>query len=96
MEDGTIAKRFHSAAGGISIYQFDAAERYCYYYAHLMAYAAGLREGQQVKRSELIGFVGSTGNAPPNTPHLHFAIFRLDESKQWWRGTPIDPRPVLR
>jgi murein DD-endopeptidase MepM/ murein hydrolase activator NlpD len=96
VEDGTIAKLFHSAAGGISIYQFDPAERYCYYYAHLMAYAAGLREGQQVKRSEVIGFVGATGNAPPNTPHLHFAIFRLDENKQWWRGTPINPLPVLR
>ena len=96
VEDGTIARLFEGPAGGISVYQFDPAERYCYYYAHLQGYAAGLHEGQEVRRSEVIGFVGTTGNAPPSTPHLHFAIFRLDESKQWWRGTPIDPLPVLR
>ena len=96
VEGGTIAKLDESPAGGISVYQFDAAKRYCYYYAHLMGYAAGLREGQKVKRSEVIGFVGTTGNAPPNTPHLHFAIFRLDENKQWWRGSAINPLPVLK
>jgi murein DD-endopeptidase MepM/ murein hydrolase activator NlpD len=96
VEDGTIAKLYQGAAGGISVYQFDAGERYCYYYAHLQRYAPGLREGQQVRRSEVIGFVGTTGNAPESTPHLHFAIFRLDEGKQWWRGTPVNPLPVLR
>ena len=96
VESGTIAKLDKSPAGGISIYQFDSAKRYCYYYAHLLRYAAGLREGQEVKRSEVIGFVGATGNAPPNAPHLHFAIFQLDESKLWWRGTPINPIPVLK
>jgi peptidoglycan LD-endopeptidase LytH len=96
VEDGTIAKLYQGGAGGISVYQFDPVERYCYYYAHLQRYAPGLREGQQVRRSEVIGFVGTTGNAPENTPHLHFAIFLLDESRQWWRGTPINPMPVLR
>jgi peptidoglycan LD-endopeptidase LytH len=96
VEDGTIAKLYQGGAGGLSVYQFDPVERYCYYYAHLQRYAPGLREGQQVRRSEVIGFVGTTGNAPENTPHLHFAIFLLDESKQWWRGTPINPMPVLR
>jgi peptidoglycan LD-endopeptidase LytH len=81
---------------GIEEEEFDSARRYCYYYAHLLGYAAGLREGQEVKRSEVIGFVGTTGNAPPNTPHLHFAIFRLDETQQWWKGTAINPLPVLR
>jgi murein DD-endopeptidase MepM/ murein hydrolase activator NlpD len=96
VEDGTISKLFESPKGGISVYQFDPAGRYCYYYAHLLGYAAGLREGQKVKRSEVIGFVGTTGNAPPNAPHLHFAIFLLDESKQWWKGTAIDPLLALR
>jgi murein DD-endopeptidase MepM/ murein hydrolase activator NlpD len=96
VEDGTIAKLYQGGAGGISAYQFDPDERYCYYYAHLQRYAPGLREGQRVRRSEVIGFVGTTGNAPENTPHLHFAIFRLDESRQWWRGTPVNPMPVLR
>jgi len=96
VEDGTIAKLYQGGAGGISVYQLDPSERYCYYYAHLQRYVPGLREGQKIRRSEVIGYVGTTGNAPENTPHLHFAIFRLDEGKQWWRGTPINPLPVLR
>jgi len=58
-------------------------------------YAAGLTEGMSVKRGEVIGYVGTTGNAPPETPHLHFAIFRLGPEKHWWQGTAIDPYPLL-
>ncbi len=94
--DGTIARLFLSKAGGITIYQFDPAEQYCYYYAHLQRYADGLREGQRVRRGQAIGYVGTTGNAPKNTPHLHFAIFRLTADRHWWEGTPIDPYDVLR
>ncbi len=96
VEDGRIARLFLSKAGGITIYQFDPTERYCYYYAHLERYADGLREGQTVRRGETIGFVGTSGNAPKNTPHLHFAVFRLTPDKHWWEGTPIDPYQVLR
>jgi peptidoglycan LD-endopeptidase LytH len=95
VEDGTIARLFHSRAGGITIYQFDPAERYCYYYAHLERYAEGLQEGQQVRKGQLLGYVGTSGNAPPDTPHLHFAVYRLSEAKRWWEGTPIDPYEVL-
>jgi murein DD-endopeptidase MepM/ murein hydrolase activator NlpD len=96
VEDGTIARLLVSPTGGTSVYQLDPGQRYCYYYAHLLGYAAGLHEGQQVRRSQVIGYVGTTGNAAPNAPHLHFAISRLDETKQWWRGTPINPLSVLR
>ena len=95
-EDGRIAKLFTSAAGGLTIYQFDPQEQYCYYYAHLDSYAPDLTEGQRVKRGEVIGYVGTTGNAPPGTPHLHFAIFKLNADKRWWEGAPIDPFLVLR
>jgi murein DD-endopeptidase MepM/ murein hydrolase activator NlpD len=95
VEDGTIAKLFTSKAGGITVYQFDPAGRYCYYYAHLQRYANGLREGQQVSRGDVIGYVGTTGNAPPNTPHLHFAVFELDAHRQWWKGRAIDPYLVF-
>jgi peptidoglycan LD-endopeptidase LytH len=95
-QDGTIAKLFTSDAGGLTIYQFDASGTFCYYYAHLDGYAPGLREGQTVKRGELLGHVGSTGNASADAPHLHFAIFRLTPERQWWKGEPINPYPILR
>jgi murein DD-endopeptidase MepM/ murein hydrolase activator NlpD len=96
VEDGTIAKLFFSKAGGTTIYQFDPAGRFCYYYAHLEQYAAGLREGQKVSRGEVIGYVGTSGNAPPNTPHLHFAVFELTDARRWWEGRPLDPYLVFR
>ena len=96
VEDGTIAKLFLSDAGGITIYQFDPTDRYAYYYAHLDAYAPGLKDGDKVRRGQTIGFVGVSGNAPKDTPHLHFAIFELTDAKRWWQGTPIDPYPILK
>jgi murein DD-endopeptidase MepM/ murein hydrolase activator NlpD len=96
VEDGTIARLFLSDAGGITIYQFDPTETFCYYYAHLERYAEGLKEGAPIKRGQVIGYVGTTGNAPRNTPHLHFAIFKLADDKKWWQGTAIDPYSVLR
>ena len=88
---GTIAKIFESKAGGHTIYEFDADGRFCYYYAHLERYADGLHDGQSVAQGEVIGYVGASGNAPANTPHLHFAVFQLNGDKQWWQGRPIDP-----
>ena len=96
VEEGRIARLFLSKAGGITIYQFDPSEKYCYYYAHLDRYADGLREGDRVQRGQVIGYVGVSGNAPKNTPHLHFAIFRLTDEKHWWEGTPLDPYDILR
>ena len=92
---GTIRKLFTSRAGGLTVYQFDAGEIYCYYYAHLDRYAEGLVEGMAVRRGDRIGSVGSTGNANPEAPHLHFAIFELGPEKHWWRGKAIDPYPFL-
>jgi len=95
IEDGVIQKLFLSKPGGITIYEFDPQGIYCYYYAHLERYAEGLHEGMQVRQGEVIGYVGTSGNAPPNTPHLHFAIFRLGPEKRWWQGTAINPYPLL-
>ena len=96
VDDGTIAKLFVSKPGGITIYQFDPTSSYAYYYAHLSRYADGLKEHAAVARGQVIGYVGTTGNAPPETPHLHFAIFQLTDQKRWWQGTAIDPYPLLR
>jgi peptidoglycan LD-endopeptidase LytH len=96
VEDGTIAKLFESKAGGTTVYQFDPSTRYVYYYAHLERYADGLQQGNHVQRGQVLGYAGTSGNAPKDTPHLHFAIFRLTEKKQWWQGSPIDPYDVLK
>lgn len=93
--DGPVVKLFASDAGGITLYQFDREERYVYYYAHLQGYAPGIVEGRQLRRGDVLGYVGSTGNASPDGPHLHFAIARLDLDKRWHGGTPINPYPLL-
>ena len=93
--DGTIAKLFLSKPGGNTIYLFDQNGDFAYYYAHLDHYAPNLHEGMRVSRGDVIGYVGSTGNASPDAPHLHFTIFKLGPEKHWWKGTPLDPYPVL-
>jgi peptidoglycan LD-endopeptidase LytH len=94
VEDGHIEKLFTSKQGGLTVYQFDPSRRYCYYYAHLDRYAPGLAQGQTVTRGQVIGYVGISGNAPPQTPHLHFTIFKLAADKRWWQGAPINPFPL--
>lgn len=93
--DGKVEKLFTSKQGGLTIYEFDPAATHAYYYAHLDRYAAGLVEGMPLKRGDVIGYVGSTGNASPEAPHLHFAIFELGPEKHWWQGTAINPYPLL-
>jgi murein DD-endopeptidase MepM/ murein hydrolase activator NlpD len=91
VENGRIAKLFTSIRGGLTVYLFDPSETYCYYYAHLDRYEEHLHEGDRVARGDVLGYVGTTGNAPPETPHLHFAIFKLGPEKRWWQGTALDP-----
>jgi murein DD-endopeptidase MepM/ murein hydrolase activator NlpD len=96
VEDGTIAKLFDSKAGGLTIYQYDPSGRLAYYYAHLERYADGIHEGQGVRQGDVIGYVGTSGNAPANTPHLHFAVFELDDTHRWWKGKAVDPYFVFK
>ena len=95
VDDGRIAKLFLSEPGGITVYQFDPSGQFAYYYAHLDRYADGLIEGQTVRRGVVLGYVGATGNASPDAPHLHFALFRLGLEKQWWKGEPVNPFEFL-
>ena len=92
---GTIRKLFLSKPGGNTIYEFDNASNYAYYYAHLDRYADGLREGAYVNAGEVIGYVGSTGDASALAPHLHFTIFALGPEKHWWKGTAVNPYAAL-
>lgn len=96
VEDGQILKMSHNRAGGITLYQSDPQGRYVYYYAHLDRYAAGLAVGQRLRRGDLIGTVGSTGNAPAHAPHLHFAIYRPGTPGLRWPGGAINPYAVWR
>lgn len=95
VHEGKIVKLFDSKQGGLTIYQFDSSETHAYYYAHLDSYAAGIVEGKTLRRGDLIGYVGSTGNANPTGPHLHFAVFVLGPEKKWWQGIAINPYPLL-
>jgi peptidoglycan LD-endopeptidase LytH len=94
VESGCVAKLFFSDNGGHTIYQFDPSATYAYYYAHLERYADDLAEGSPVERGQVIGYVGTSGNAPDDVPHLHFAIFVLTADRRWWQGAPIDPYEV--
>jgi murein DD-endopeptidase MepM/ murein hydrolase activator NlpD len=93
--DGAIRKLFTSGPGGLTIYETDREQNTIYYYAHLDHYADGVHEGMALRRGDVIGYVGTTGNAPPGTPHLHFAVMILPPTKEWWKGAPIDPYPIL-
>jgi murein DD-endopeptidase MepM/ murein hydrolase activator NlpD len=96
VQDGTIAKLFLSKPGGITIYQFDPNRWLCFYYAHLDRYADLLHEGQHVSQGEVIGYVGSTGNAAPDSPHLHFGVTELNADRKWWQGRALDPYQVFK
>lgn len=93
---GRVLKLFTSAAGGLMLYAADSSERFILMYAHLDGYASEIRDGASLSRGQVIGYVGSTGNASPNAPHLHFAVARSADVKRWSKGKPIDPVPVLR
>jgi murein DD-endopeptidase MepM/ murein hydrolase activator NlpD len=93
--DGKLVKLFNSKPGGLTIYQFDPTDTYAYYYAHLDRYAEGVKEGMMLKRGDLIGYVGVTGNSDPKAPHLHFAVVELTPAKQWWKGTAVNPYPLM-
>lgn len=93
---GQVLKLHNSVAGGLSIYVADPSQRFIMLYAHLDRYRPGLAAGMAVRKGELLGYVGSTGNANPAAPHLHFAIARSDNMKEWWKGTPLNPFLVWR
>ncbi len=93
---GTLEKLFFSqGGGGISAYVRSPDGRWTYYYAHLSAYAPGLHEGQQLRRGEPVGYVGHSGNASAEGPHLHFAINRMSPGEKWYQGAAINPYPLL-
>ncbi|HSA56950.1 MAG TPA: M23 family metallopeptidase [Gemmatimonadaceae bacterium] len=94
-DDGRILRLSTNPAGGITIYQLAADEQFVYYYAHLQKYRDGLRDGMDVRQGDVIGYVGTTGNAPPDVPHLHFQVMRYRRDGRYWAGEPVNPHPFL-
>ena len=94
--NGRLQRLFSSERGGLMVYASDSSERFILMYAHLDRYAEGMSDGVALRRGQVIGYVGTTGNAPPNLPHLHFAIARSKNVSRWWEGTPVDPLPLLQ
>ena len=92
---GRLMKLHTSEFGGLMVYATEERERFILLYAHLDRYANGLTEGMPLRRGQILGYVGTTGNAPPNVPHLHFGIARVADVEEWWKGTPVDPFPLL-
>lgn len=95
VDDGVVIKLFQSDKGGITLYQLDPSGKYAYYYAHLERYADGMAEGKRLKRGEVIGYVGDTGNAGKAKYHLHFEVSKLAAPRKWYGGTPINPYHLL-
>ena len=93
--DGRILKLRQNASGGLTIYVVEPSDRFVFYYAHLGSYRKRLREGEAVRKGDVIGYVGTTGNAPKHVPHLHFQLMRLHNVSRWWDGLAIDPRPLF-
>ena len=92
---GRVEKLFESNDGGHTVYVRSADGGTIYYYAHLDAYRDGIAEGQTLRTGDVIGTVGSTGNASPGGPHLHFEIKRMGAGESWWQGREVNPYPLL-
>ena len=93
---GTVEKLFDSKLGGHTLYIRRPGGQWIDYYAHLDAYVPGLAEGQKIAQGVMIGAVGSTGDASPEAPHLHYAINAMAPGEGWWQGKAVNPYPMLK
>jgi murein DD-endopeptidase MepM/ murein hydrolase activator NlpD len=96
VQDGRILRLSKSAKGGTTLYATDLGEQFVYYYAHLDRYHTNIYDGRPLLRGDTIGYVGTTGNAPKDAPHLHFQVMRMPADRKYWVGEPINPYPLLR
>lgn len=92
VDDGVITSVRENNLGGLIVTQLDSSGCVGLYYAHLNNWADGLEKGKLVERGDLIGFVGTTGNAQGKEPHLHFAAYHLAKNpgKFTWTN-PLNP-----
>lgn len=93
---GLVTRVATNTLGGLTVWAADPTGRFAYYYAHLDGWTPGLAAGQRVERGTVLGWVGTTGNAPATAPHLHFQVLRITDPARPWLGVPIDPRPFFQ
>ncbi len=96
VQDGRILRLSRSSKGGITVYVTDRDEQFVFYYAHLDRYHPRLYAGKPLLRGDTLGYVGTTGNAPENAPHLHFQMMRMPTDGKYWNGEPVNPYRLLR
>jgi murein DD-endopeptidase MepM/ murein hydrolase activator NlpD len=94
-DDGKILRMSNSSLGGITMYTVDPSNRIVYYYAHMDHYNDAMSPGKTIVKGDTLGFVGTTGDAPKDTPHLHFQVMRWPADGKYWNGVPIDPYQAL-
>jgi murein DD-endopeptidase MepM/ murein hydrolase activator NlpD len=94
-DSGRVLRVSFNTLGGNTIYATDPLGRVVYYYAHLDSYRDGLAQGETIARGDTLGFVGTTGNAPKDTPHLHFQVMRMPADGKYWDGEAINPYPLF-
>jgi peptidoglycan LD-endopeptidase LytH len=94
-DDGKILRMSTNTLGGISMYTVDTQNKLVYYYAHMDHYNDAMSPGRGIVKGDTLGFVGTTGNAPKDTPHLHFQVMRWPADGKYWNGEPIDPFVAL-
>lgn len=93
--DGVVLRVGQNKTGGIVVYTTDTERRFVFYHAHLDRVSDAIREGLPIQQGDVLGYVGTTGNAPPNAPHLHFQVMRMPDDDHYWEGQPVDVRPFL-
>lgn len=96
VQDGRILRLSTNPSGGITVYATDLEDQFVYYYAHLDRYHPRIYAGRPLLRGDTLGYVGTTGNAPKDAPHLHFQVMRMPADRRFWNGEPINPYPLLR
>ena len=68
---GTVTRARWCGGGGNCV-KIKHNSTYETIYAHMKAFAKGVREGKKVKQGQIIGYVGSTGLS--TGPHLHYEV----------------------
>jgi murein DD-endopeptidase MepM/ murein hydrolase activator NlpD len=95
-DDGKVLRMASNTLGGITLYASDPQDRFVYYYAHMDRYHPAMTAGRQLARGDTIGFVGTTGNAAEDVPHLHFQVMLMPDDGKYWMGEPVNPYPLLK